>query len=177
VTYADLKVGLGRLAPQLIEHGEGVTAGEISLAEERIGVLPGEFREFLADLGWLAVRHYEIFGLGGSVPKHLNLVNITIDERSNFGLPQNMIPIMNNGGGDLYCFDGGGPGRANVLLWDHESSPRRGAYVAGRSFSAWLLDLLENLPDSREDACVLSRGASVWITGGTAIGFVLYGMI
>jgi SUKH superfamily protein len=119
-----------------------VAEREIYSAEERIGRLPGDYREFLGDLGWLEAGHYEIFGLGDDVPMHMDLIGMTLDERANFHLPGNLIPIMNSGGGDLYCFDCSGSGKPGVLLWEHDSSPRKGISVVGESFSSWLLERL-----------------------------------
>jgi hypothetical protein len=140
MTYAELKSALSRLPPQVMESGEGATDQEINNAELRIGALPDEYRSFLADFGWLAVRQYEIYGLGSDVPRHLNLVHMTLDERSNYGLPSNLVPIMNNGAGDLYCFDGAKP---EIIFWDHYASPLKGTSMVDPSFSAWLLNLLE----------------------------------
>jgi hypothetical protein len=134
--------GNERTLPSL---GQSHGISERDHALQKDAPLPGDYRVFLADLGWLAAGHYEIFGLGEDAPMHLNLVEMTLDERSNFGLPENLIPIMKNGRGDLYCFDGSGARGRKVLLWDHESSPRRGAFLAGESFSAWLLGLLESI--------------------------------
>jgi hypothetical protein len=139
--YATLRLSL--LADDSVEHGMGATDTEVIEAVGRIGVLPADFQAFLREFGWIAVMHYEIFGLGADVPAHQDLVAMTHDERVNYGLPSHLTPIMNDGGGNLYCFDSRATGDA-VWLWDHEASPRSGLSRAGDSFVEWLLRLIEH---------------------------------
>ena len=108
-----------------------------------IGPFPRDYRRFLAEFGWAAVLHFEINGVGPDVPHHLDLVQVTLDERKNFGLPPHLIPVMNDGGGNLYCFEGGrGGSNEQILFWDHETSHASGPTVVAESFSAWLERLI-----------------------------------
>ncbi|MCS6920167.1 MAG: hypothetical protein NZM28_10380 [Fimbriimonadales bacterium] len=60
---------------------------------------------FLRTCGWLEVGHYEVYGWGENFPTHLNILRITEWERNRaeVSLPHSLVPIYNNGAGDLDC--------------------------------------------------------------------------
>ena len=79
--------------------GDGATEAEIRHAEQVLGVtIQGDYRTFLRVLGWGGFE-CEIFGLGKSVPKSLDVVTQTNLERYHFQphIPHYLLPIENDG--------------------------------------------------------------------------------
>jgi len=122
---------------------------DIHNAEEVLGRLPDDYRYFLRQYGWLSVQHLEIFGLGSAVPAYLDVVRMTLAERSEPGspIPGSYVCVMNDGAGNLFCFDtaesGAGAG-IPIVLWDHEIGLDQEPEVRERSFEDWLTALLES---------------------------------
>jgi hypothetical protein len=69
----------------------------------------------------LAVGSKEFYGLGTDVPSHLSLIENAIWEREQSAcpVPRNLVPISNDGVGNLACVDVGDP-RGRVAFWDHD---------------------------------------------------------
>lgn len=136
------------LKPRLEEHptkdlGDGATVAQIQAAELELGVvLKGSYRAFLQSFGWGGVEDIEIFGLGPDVPRHLNLVEVTKSERNEAQppLPPHLIPVMNDGAGNLYCLDAGEAYREEypVVFWDHEAGSDQEAEQVAGDFAEWL---------------------------------------
>lgn len=130
-------------------RGSGATADEIAAAERRLGTMfPEAYRRFLSHFGYLSVGHIETYGLGVSVPSHLDLVRNTECERSEFEphLPVWLIPVMNDGGGNHYCLDTSHviDGDCPVVFWDHEAGIRQSPRTVGDSFCSWLIRYLRD---------------------------------
>jgi hypothetical protein len=89
-------------------------------------------------LGFLSYEDRELFGLGPDVPPHLHLCSVTDRERAAFNpLPLKYLPIMNDGGGNLYCLDlTNGGDDPPIILHDHEV-PNAPTLESG-SFVEWL---------------------------------------
>src|SRR5882757_10057180 len=88
--------------------GHGVVESEIVRAESRLQIrINGEYRTFLQTYGWGGVGSVEVFGLGSDVPQFLDLVRVTESERTEMHprLAPHLLPVMNDGGGNLYCLD------------------------------------------------------------------------
>ncbi|HVV75604.1 MAG TPA: SMI1/KNR4 family protein [Mycobacteriales bacterium] len=123
------------------EHGKGSSPEHIKAAEETLGVrFPSEYVHFLGDFGWLAIGAAEIFGLGEDAPPYLDVVGMTLAERRDQqpSLPNNLVPVMNDGGGNLYCLDCASPG-GSIVLWGHVGEMREVCV----SFSRWLMGVVE----------------------------------
>jgi hypothetical protein len=116
--------------------GEAATVLEIQAGEDRLGVLPDEYRGFVAEFGWLELGHWEIFGLGRGVPSCLNVVDMTFRERSHAGVPGHLIVIMNDGAGNLVCVDSAS---GAVVTWWHDI---RSTQPTAPDFTTWLVDLI-----------------------------------
>jgi len=140
-----------RLQSSADEFGTSVDPGVISSAEERLGrVFPASFRQFLSDFGWASVAHWEIFGLGDKVPQHLDLVSLTLSEREEIEprLPEALIPVANDGGGNLYCLDTGNMSdeECPVVFWSHEEG--RVVSREADSFVDWMIEMLDDVEGS-----------------------------
>jgi hypothetical protein len=124
--------------------GRGATEQEIVAAERQLGAsFPKAFRSYLGECGYLEYGSAEFYGLGVGVPKHLELVRRTIEERTQFHphIPVHLVPFMANGGGDHYCIDLSAPiDDPPVVFWDHALGATQQPYQLADTFSSWLLE-------------------------------------
>jgi SMI1-KNR4 cell-wall len=134
------------------ECGQGAEPSEIANGERILGVTFSQsYRHFLSHVGWARFAHEQLYGLGTDVPTHLDLVRITLAERSEFEplTPQHLIPIMSDGMGNHYCLDTSEMKNQEcpVVFWDHEQSSEQVPEKTADTFDTWLVDLLHNLGD------------------------------
>lgn len=124
-----------------LECGEGATEEQILRAERTLSLkFPESYRRFIRTYGWASFGSYEVFGLGKDIPKHLDLLTITLWERNESGnpLPLWLLPIYNDGGGNLVCIDcREGQSQGTVIAWYHDELSE-GPDQIGRSFDDWL---------------------------------------
>lgn len=128
--------------------GEGAPNEAIDLAEDQLGVtFPRDFREYLKRFGHVEVGHLELFGLGDGIPSYLDIVQVTTSERNEAGcpLPKHLIPVMNDGAGNLYCVLAAGEGASGIVLWDHEAGPDQTPETCASSLEAWFLSVVGEL--------------------------------
>ena len=121
--------------------GVGASESEIDDAERTLLVpIVGTYRSFLLEFGWGGVGSFEVFGLGADVPPYLDLVAVTHSERAEMHppLPRHLIPIMNDGGGNLYCLDSTVSTEPPVVFWDHERGPNQRPEACAENFLEWL---------------------------------------
>lgn len=126
--------------------GGGATDDEIRDAEKILSIkIEGGYIEFLRRFGWGGVGGLELYGLGKDVPPHLDLVSLTLSERSEMipRLNPKLIPIMNDGGGNLYCLDTRVSGENPIVFWDHEADAQQEAERVADSFSDWFSEELD----------------------------------
>lgn len=91
-----------------VDEGPGASEAEIAQAERELGLsFPTNYRLYLQTFGWLEIGSHEMFGLGRDVPEYLHLVSMTLEERTIMHplTPHNLIPVINDGGGNLVCLD------------------------------------------------------------------------
>ncbi len=139
------------LAKRLRTHpqatvGPGVSEREIIAAERALGVpIEGGYRKFLNAFGWAEIGWFEIYGLGDGVPSHLHLVQMTISERAEAHplTPHHLLPIFNDGAGNLHCLDTTTGDEPAIVFWDHERSENQTPDPQAESFAQWLGDLLD----------------------------------
>jgi SMI1-KNR4 cell-wall len=124
-------------------QGQGATASEIAGAESILATrFSAGFRAFLEHFGWLALEDVEIYGIGHGVPKHMNLIEITLSERTEMRpkLRQDLVPLMNDGGGNLYCLAPAteSAGAGAIVFWDHDLGADQEPEIIAASFEEWL---------------------------------------
>ncbi|MFS8066933.1 MAG: SMI1/KNR4 family protein [Byssovorax sp.] len=127
--------------------GKGASEFEIQEAQQALGLpIRGDYRKFLLDVGWGGVGCFELYGLGSDVPPFLNLIAITHSERTEMSPPlrQELIPVMNDGGGNLYCLDSASEG-PQVVFWDHEGGGAQVPAVEAEDFSSWFAGLINTI--------------------------------
>lgn len=120
--------------------GKGATEAAVKRAESELGVpIRGDYRQFLLELGWGGVAGLVLYGLGEDVPDYLDLVKVTLSERTEMQprLRHDLVPVMNNGGGDLYCLDTTTPG-PRVVGWWHEEDESQTPTDEAADFTTWL---------------------------------------
>lgn len=137
-------IGLLRARPRA-SYGEGATNAEIERLQAELAVrLSDDYRGFLGEVGWAAFSAFEVYGINVGALRHMDVARETLDERTicEPRLPHHLIPVMNNGSGDLYCIDTSDPdGRIVQHIHDNDEEDRI-QYVAP-NFGQWLLDLLQ----------------------------------
>jgi cell wall assembly regulator SMI1 len=90
------------------EVGSGASAEAIQAAEQSLEVrLPKDYDAFLRTYGWARLMYDELYGVGDSVPEHLDLIANTVRERVDFRpyLPKYLVPVLADGAGNHYCLD------------------------------------------------------------------------
>jgi hypothetical protein len=127
--------------------GNGAREAEITEAEHALSIaIRGSYREFLRIFGWGGRNAFEMYGLGEDVPPYLSLVGITRSERTEMEppLPPYLLPLMNDGGGNLYCLDTRiAIVEPPVVLWLHDESVDQVPAIQASAFVAWFARLLE----------------------------------
>jgi hypothetical protein len=126
--------------------GQGVGELEINTASAQLGVnLAGGYRLFLRRFGWGGVGSIELFGLGADVPPYLSLIAMTRSEREEMSpsLPVHLLPLMNDGGGNLYCLDSRRAGEPPVVFWDHTLGARQEPTQVAPNFIEWLAERVQ----------------------------------
>lgn len=129
------------------DQGQGASEEQLVAAERELGLkISGGYRKFLKRFGWLGIGPTEVYGLGTGVPKHMDLVNITLSERTEMRprLRQSLIPLMNDGGGNLFCIDATSvEGESQpVVFWDHDLDVDQTPEQVAPSFEDWLHERL-----------------------------------
>jgi hypothetical protein len=142
VTFDELAVLLNGHPSRCV--GAGASEAEIEQAERELNVLiKGDFRRFLRTFGWGGVGPLELYGLGSDVPSYLNLVQITKSEHSEMmpKLARELLPLMNDGGGNLYCLDTASE-EPVIVFWDHEGSESQQPETVASDFVAWMSEMI-----------------------------------
>lgn len=132
------------------ECGQGTSTLEINKAENELGIkFPADYIQFLSQLGWCSIEDSEIFGIGSDVPFHLNLIKLTHSERTEAQpkLPFFLIPILNDGMGNLHCIDTQNieSGKYPVVLFNHEDGSNQVMRRLAVSFCRYLQTIVEEL--------------------------------
>jgi hypothetical protein len=125
--------------------GRGASEHDIQAVSARLSVnLVGGYRRFLERFGWGGVGSFELYGLGSDVPRYLDLVSVTESERTQMSpaLPAHLIPIMNDGGGNLYCLDLRKAGEPMLVFWEHTAGEGQEPEPMASDFVAWLEEQL-----------------------------------
>ena len=130
--------------------GKGASVAEIDDAEAKLSVkFPESYKVFLNLYGWARFASNEFYGLGADVPAHLGLVMNTSAERTEMQptIPQSLVPVLNDGGGNHYCLDtqGMNDGECPVVFWDHDEGPNQQPSHEANSFDDWIVDFIREI--------------------------------
>ncbi len=126
--------------------GTGVSEDAVTAAEAALAVkLVGGYREFLLVFGFGGVEDVELYGLGG--PDYLDVVQITKSERAiaEPQLPHHLVPIWNDGGGNLYCLNTREGEEHPIVFWDHELGSDQAPDIDAPDFATWMMEQLDGL--------------------------------
>lgn len=126
------------------EVGSGASLEAIRAAERELGVkFPADYEAYLQTYGWARLIFDELYGIGDSVPEHLDLTTNTIRERRDFRpyLPTHLIPVMPDGAGNHYCLDVSKSKSETcpVVFWDHDEGEKQTPRIVATSFSDWIV--------------------------------------
>jgi cell wall assembly regulator SMI1 len=140
-----MKAMLQKMFPSLLfEGGAGASVEEVASLESKLAIrLPRDYRVYLNEFGWLEVDHYEFFGIGVDIPSYLNL-QLVVPEEWSAGLPKTLLPIWNNGGGDLDCIDlrSSGDDVSTIVCYRHATAEIE--FVAS-DVKSWLCEKLNDV--------------------------------
>lgn len=158
-------------ATEGISFGSGVSDVEIETASRELGVpIKGSYRAFLRTFGWASLPYTEVYGLGEGMPyAGLELVRVTKQERTEaYPLtPHHLLPVENDGSGDLYCLDTRVSVDPPVVFWGHERGDHQVPEVVAGDFSTYLWETNDEKlapfphpfrPDDSTDAAAIFRG-------------------
>ncbi|MBX3417032.1 MAG: SMI1/KNR4 family protein [Pirellulaceae bacterium] len=127
------------------DTGDGASLDAIRAAERELGIkFPFDYESYLRTYGWVRLIYDELYGLGDSVPAHLNLITNTLRERTDFcpRLPNHLVPFMPDGAGNHYCLDLSRTesGNCPVVFWDHDEGEDQTPSIVAKSFSDWIVE-------------------------------------
>lgn len=125
------------------EVGSGASEETIADAERLLGCrIGGGYRLFLLRFGWARLFSLEVYGLGADAPDYLDLIRITLSERTEMHptLPPALLPLLNDGAGNLFCLDtaNSNEGESQVVLWVHDRAADQTPVKVGGAFVDWL---------------------------------------
>ncbi len=128
----------------------GALHQQIELAEQQLGVeFPESYKAFLEQFVWASFEGLELYGLGEDAPAYLDLVKVTLSERTEMRprLPSRLVPLMNDGAGNHYCLDVGlrEQGECPVVFWNHTLGESQGPGYVARNLEEWLSEELNTL--------------------------------
>ena len=128
--------------------GKGASQGDLQEVERLLGLrLAGGYVFFLREFGWASIGSFEVYGTGPDVPRHLDIVRMTLSERAEARpcLPMRLLPISNDGFGNHYCLDVGEARQTepSVVFWKHEESAIQSPEKVALTFEDWLIESLD----------------------------------
>ncbi|ESQ78086.1 SMI1/KNR4 family protein [Asticcacaulis benevestitus] len=132
------------------EVGQGATQEEVTQFEETVDVsIRGDFAKFLLRYGWIDLAYTEIYGLGSDISPALELTKITLSERTEMypALLKHLIPVYNDGAGNLYCINTISEGEPPIVFWNHELGMDQKPRQISSSFSEWLCQHISEMTD------------------------------
>lgn len=129
--------------------GVGATQAEIERAEVVLGLgIVGGHRLFLRTYGWMEIASSDLFGLGEDVPGYLDLIKVTLSERTEMhpNIPHQLLPIMNDGAGNHYCIDTACVlnGESPIVFWNHELGTDQIPEEVADCFTDWFSAFLSD---------------------------------
>lgn len=118
--------------------GPGASGELIGNAEATLGRLPTDYKAFLRKFGYASIGPDEIYGLGEGIPRHLDVVELSLAERHDTaGFPSDGVVLFNDGGGNLTFLKAPASAQSPVYSWFHDDP--EAVQIDSSSFSTWLL--------------------------------------
>ncbi|QOV35925.1 SMI1/KNR4 family protein [Streptomyces ferrugineus] len=134
----------------IANHAEGCDAETMTAAERDLGVeFPLSYRRLIEEFGTWDVAGEEFLGVYQTPAmgqKLLGSVAETLDARSQYGMPSDLIVTMFDGMGGLVVLDASQAdpeGEYPVLVWNPGVSDREGMERLGRNFGSFAFDLCQ----------------------------------
>jgi len=113
--------------------GGSAAADAITLAESVLAVqFPEEYRQFLAEVGWLEIHNSYFFGVPADPESEEgSVVHMTRHARSHWALPEKYLVVYSSDDQVLWCLDGTSAGTSSkVFAFDTRRSEFTGTVSA-----------------------------------------------
>lgn len=154
-------------ARKLVVSGRPPSRPTITKAEQALGVaFSRSLHEYLESFGWLTIEDDVLFGLGRGIARHRHLVDATTwERRADCPLPRHLIPLRNDGAGNLDCVD---VRTDRVVFWNHERGPTQRPEQVAATLRGWLAALVRDHVRWKPERDKLARLLARWERVGTA---------
>ncbi|MET8209568.1 SMI1/KNR4 family protein [Streptomyces sp. NPDC005373] len=150
VESSERLIELVRGNDDIANHADGCDAGTMTVAERELGVtFPPSYRRLIEEFGTWDIAGEEFLGVYQTPAmgqKLLGSVTETLDARSQYGMPSDLIVAMFDGMGGLIVLDASQPdqdGEYPVLVWNPGSVDRESMERLGGDFGSFALDLCQ----------------------------------
>lgn len=110
--------------------------------------LPDDYRQFLWEFGWFESPDVTINGISGDENQRgTSAIDVMRWEQTESGnpLPPGLLPISNDGAGNLSCIVLSGPGTGTVVFVDHDRDGPGDVEPEAGSFAEWLTRRLRDV--------------------------------
>jgi hypothetical protein len=141
-------IELVRANDDISNYADGCDAGAITIAERDLGVkFPPSYRRVIEEFGTWDVAGEEFLGIYQTPAmgqRLLGSVTETLDARSQYGMPPDLIVIMFDGMGGLVVLDSSRvdqEGEYPVLVWNPGVKDRKSMEKIGDDFGSFSLSL------------------------------------
>ncbi|MGW2521836.1 SMI1/KNR4 family protein [Streptomyces sp. NPDC001617] len=150
VEASERLIELVRSNDDIANHGDGCTAETITGAERDLGAtFPSSYRRLVEEFGTWDIAGEEFLGVYRAPAmgqQLLGSVTETLDARSRYGMPSDLIVVMFDGMGGLVVLEASRPdkeGEYPVLVWNPGSIDRASLEKLGDSFGSFALELCQ----------------------------------
>ncbi|MFD9944943.1 SMI1/KNR4 family protein [Nonomuraea sp. NPDC059023] len=150
VEASERLIELVRGNDDIVNHADGCDAGVIAAAESALDVaFPPSYRRLVEEFGTWDIAGEEFLGVYQTPAlgvKLLGSVAETIDTRSQYGLPSDLIVVMFDGMGGLVVLDSSHAnqeGEFPVLVWNPGVVDRKNMEKLGDDFGSFALSLCQ----------------------------------
>lgn len=137
-----------RLGNHGATFGQGATPEEIAQLELDLGMsLPTGYISFLRTFGWFEDDQIKVLGItSGESPSYLSVLEGLRWEReeSMTPIPHCVVPISDDGAGNLFCIHNDGPSRGEVVLFGAHRACSFEMETVATSFEEFLIERLED---------------------------------
>ncbi|GGQ83909.1 SMI1/KNR4 family protein [Couchioplanes azureus] len=143
-------IELVRANDDIANFADGCDAGTIAAAERDLGApLPPSYRRLVEEFGTWDIAGQEFLGVYQTPAmgqKLLGSVTETLEARSRYGMPADLIAVMFDGMGNLIvldCSQVDGESECPVLVWNPGVADRQGMEKVGDNFGTFALSLCQ----------------------------------
>lgn len=148
IEASDRLIEVVRTNDDIANYADGCDAETIAIAERELGILvPPSYRRLIEEFGTWDIAGEEFLGIYKTTSmgeKLMGSVAESLDARSQFGMPADLIVVMFDGMGGLVVLDAsqiGRDGEYPVLVWNPGALDRENMERLGDNFGTFALSL------------------------------------